>query len=76
MKQLTITVCPICGSRKIRQVRRDVESRRGGVTFTARGIDIEECPHCGEQLFSPEALRQIDAQRPFRKKRGGQRKSA
>lgn len=75
MTQLQIKTCPICGSKRIRRVTRDIQSTRGGTRFTAHGIEIEECPNCGEQLFSPEALQAIAAQRP-QPKRAGRRKSA
>ena len=32
--------------------------------FAVRGIEIEECPDCGERLFSPEAMDQIAIQQP------------
>jgi YgiT-type zinc finger domain-containing protein len=67
MNTLKINVCPICGSKRIRRVIRDVKSRRGGADYTARRIEVEECPDCGEQLFSPEALRRIADQRPRRR---------
>ena len=76
MSQLTISTCPICGSRKIRRLKRDIKSNRGGVSFVARNIEIDECPNCQEQLFSPEALEKIDAQRAQSKKRGTRRRSA
>lgn len=74
MTQLVIKTCPTCGSKRIRRVKRNIESRRGGQPFIARGIKIEECPDCGERLFSPEALEDIAAQRPHTARR--RRKSA
>jgi YgiT-type zinc finger domain-containing protein len=56
MRQLLIKTCPTCGSKRIRRVKRSVESRRGGEPFTARGIEVEECPDCGERRFGPDAL--------------------
>lgn len=70
-----IKTCPIRGSRRIRRVKRDIKSNRGGEPYTAHGIEIEECPNCGERLFSPEALEEIAAQQPG-SKRSGRRKSA
>jgi len=76
MSQLKITVCPTCGSRKIRRVARDIQSRLQGSSFIARGIEIDEFPHCGERLFSPDAIREIDAQRPKAKRTASHRKTA
>lgn len=71
-----IKTCPTCGSKRIRRVKRDVQSKRAGQVFVARGIEIEECPDCGEQLFSPESLDQIEAQRLRSQKKIRRRKSA
>ena len=75
MTQLVIKTCPTCGSKRIRRVKRDLTSRRGGETYVARGIVVEECPDCGERLFSPESLDAIAAQQP-RHRRTPRRKSA
>ncbi len=69
MTTITIKACPTCGSRRIRRIKRDIQSKRGGQPFIARNIDIEECPVCGERLFSPEALDQIAAQQPRKRPR-------
>jgi YgiT-type zinc finger domain-containing protein len=76
MIKLVIKTCPTCGSRRIRSIKRDIESKHGGKPFVARGIEIEECPNCGERLFSPESLEEIAAQRPRGHKRSRRRKSA
>ncbi len=75
MTQLTIKNCPMCGSKRIRRVTRNIESHRGGERYIARDIEIEECPDCGERLFSPEALDAIAAQKPHGK-RARHRKTA
>lgn len=64
MNAITLKTCPVCGSKRIRQVMRDIASRRGGTPYVAREIEVDECPNCGEVLFSPEALKRISAQRP------------
>jgi YgiT-type zinc finger domain-containing protein len=76
MSDLLIKTCPICGSKRIRRVKRDVESHRGGWPFVAHGIEIEECPVCGERFFGPESLEQIDVQRPSGTKHVRRKKSA
>lgn len=76
MTKLVITTCPMCGSKRIRRVKRSVESKRGGEVFIARGIEVEECPDCGERLYSPEAMEEIEAQRARGQKRTRRKKSA
>ena len=76
MTDLVIKTCPTCGSRRIRRVKRDIQSKRGGEKYVALGIEIEECPVCGERLFSPQSLEEIAAQRPPVQKRSRKRKSA
>ena len=61
--------CTKCGSKRIRPVKRDVESRRGGTPYVAKGIEVEECPDCGERLLSADAILAIAAQRPALKPR-------
>ena len=66
---LKITQCPNCGSRKIRLVRSDYRGKFHGKPYVARGVAHHECPVCGEQLFGPQAMRQIEAARPRRRRR-------
>jgi YgiT-type zinc finger domain-containing protein len=51
--------CPTCGKRGLRAVRRTVTTRVGKRAVTVRGVPLEECPHCGEQLYSLSAMRKI-----------------
>jgi len=64
MNDFTIKTCPVCGSKRVRQVTRDITSKRGGTPYCAHDIQVEECPNCGEIFFSPEALKSISAQQP------------
>lgn len=66
MSDTPISTCPTCGSTQIRRVKRDIESKRGPAPYTARGIEVDECPACGERIFGPEALAAIAAQKPGR----------
>ena len=59
-----ITVCPSCGSRDIRQVRRRWKGTCKGQTYTVAGLRFHECPDCGEKVYSPEAMRKIEAGSP------------
>jgi YgiT-type zinc finger domain-containing protein len=76
MTKLVINTCPMCGSKRIRRIKRAIESRRGGSVFVAQGVTVEECPDCGERLFGPEALEEIAAQKPRSQKNSRRRKSA
>jgi YgiT-type zinc finger domain-containing protein len=71
MNTLQIKTCPMCGSKRIRLVKRDIESTRRGRTLIARDIEVEECPDCGERLFSLEAMELIESQRPHTKRQSG-----
>lgn len=76
MSKLWIKTCPTCGSKRIRRIKRDIESRRGVDPYVAHDIEIEECPDCGERLFSPDALAAIRDQQPDITKRSIRKKSA
>ena len=64
-----ISRCPTCGSRRIKLVRRDWQDSAAGETYTVRGLEFHECPDCGEKLYSPEAMRKIEAVSPACKSR-------
>ncbi len=61
---MTITRCPTCGSRRIRQVRRDLTGEFEGRPYTVPGLEFFECPACGEKVFDKEAMRRIEACSP------------
>lgn len=60
--------CPSCGSKRIRAVRRTLERTSRGKTFTVPNLSFHECPACGEQVFSPDAMAKIESRRPKRGK--------
>jgi len=62
--QLKITICPNCGSDKIRQVKRDWVDEIRGETFIVPNLEFYECPTCGEKLYDREAMRLIEAHTP------------
>ncbi|MFN7944904.1 MAG: YgiT-type zinc finger protein [Blastocatellia bacterium] len=64
MNMLKITVCPTCGSHKIKLVRRDLERMSGGQAYVVPDLEFYECPKCGEKLFDREAMRKIEAHSP------------
>ena len=58
---LNITCCPTCGSDKIKKVRKTWVGQSGGKTYKVPSLVYHECPACGEQVFSPDAMRRIEA---------------
>ena len=71
METLRITICPTCGSRRIRKVRRDWSRTDAGRSYTVPDLEFFECPGCGEQVFNPQAMRKIEEHSPaFSHRRG------
>jgi len=56
-----IKVCPSCGSRAIQLVRRDVAGKRRGQSYRVSGVEFYECPKCGEKVYPPRAMRQMES---------------
>lgn len=61
---LTITVCPSCGSKKIKRVRREWTGEYEGQSYTVPRLEFHECPDCGEKVYDREAMRQIESHSP------------
>jgi len=69
---LKITVCPSCGSEKIKSVRRDWTGTYNDKAYVVAKLAFYECPRCGEKVYDREAMRRIEAQSPaFRNGSGG-----
>jgi YgiT-type zinc finger domain-containing protein len=62
MKNLTI--CPTCGSDKIKKVRRNLQRSAKGIAYTVPLLEFHECPNCDEKVFDPEAMRKIESYSP------------
>jgi YgiT-type zinc finger domain-containing protein len=60
---IDIKTCPTCGSKRIRKVKRTVTRTSRGRQFTVPQLTFHECPVCGEQVYSPEAMDKIEAHR-------------
>jgi len=60
---LDIRICPTCGSKRIRRVRRGVRRTVGGEQFVVPGVEFHECPDCGEKLYGREAMRKLESYR-------------
>ncbi len=65
---LEITVCPNCGSDRIKCVRKSVSGRVRGKRYTVPNVQYYECPVCGEKVYDREAMRKIEAGSPAFKK--------
>ncbi len=65
-----ITKCPTCGSEKIERIRRDWTATVGDRVLIVPDLEFYECPSCGERVYEPEAMQQIDASVPPVAKRG------
>ena len=63
MNKLKITRCPMCGSRRIHRVRRDLKGSFRGRGYIARGVEFEECPDCGERLYDLNAMAKLESAR-------------
>jgi YgiT-type zinc finger domain-containing protein len=69
---LNITMCPSCGSKSIRKVRRAWRGEFRGQRYSVPGLEFHECPDCGEKVYDREAMRKIEAHSPaFQKARAG-----
>ena len=64
MNTLQITICPSCGSTKIRKVRRNWSGRFQGRSYTVRSLEFYECPVCGEKVYDRQAMRKIERHSP------------
>lgn len=65
---INLKTCPTCGSRRIRRVRKTLTRKSRGKRYTVPHLTFHECPNCGEQVFSPEAMEKIEAHRSKRDK--------
>lgn len=60
---IDLKICPTCGSSRIRRVCRTVKRVYKGKSYTIPKLTFHECPDCGEQVYSPEAMDRIEAHR-------------
>jgi YgiT-type zinc finger domain-containing protein len=61
---IEITICPTCGSNKIKKVKRDWTDDFKGEVYTVPDLEFHECPACGEKLYDAQAMRKIEAYSP------------
>jgi YgiT-type zinc finger domain-containing protein len=66
---INITICPTCGSNKIKKVRRRWTGKVKDKTYTVPNLEYYECPDCGEKVYDREAMQRIESYSPvFSKK--------
>lgn len=68
-KQLTIQICPNCGSDQIVKVCRDWKGKYHDTVYTVPELEFHECPVCNERVFDPEAIAKIREYSPAYGKR-------
>jgi putative zinc finger/helix-turn-helix YgiT family protein len=62
MNETTKTMCPSCGEGNIISVKRDYIAHIGdGETLRIPNVTMEICDKCGEEIFSIQTARTIDA---------------
>jgi len=64
MNTFRITVCPSCGSPKIKKVRRTWSGKFQGQSYTVPLLEFYECPVCGEKIYDRQAMRKIEDHSP------------
>jgi len=60
MTRLNLTVCPNCGNKNLNKVRKTVTATRQGKRHSVPAVEFYECPDCGERIYDPAAMRQIE----------------
>ncbi|MBI4737928.1 MAG: type II toxin-antitoxin system MqsA family antitoxin [candidate division NC10 bacterium] len=71
-----ISACPACGSAGIRAVQEDWSGSYEGKRYVVRNLRHFHCPQCGEKVYDPSAMRQIQAASPAFAKLQRARKTA
>ena len=60
MSNLNLTICPSCGGKEIKKVRKMVTGSRQGKHYSVPEVELYECSDCGERIYEPSAMRQIE----------------
>jgi len=61
---LKITICPTCGGKRIKRVKRNFKDEFQGETYVVPALEFHECPDCGERIYDRDAMRKIEAYSP------------
>ncbi len=69
---IKITICPTCGSDKIKKVRRNWRGKARNKTYIVPNLEYYECPVCDEKVYDREVMQKIESYSPvFAKKQAG-----
>lgn len=60
MARLKLSLCPSCGNKNLKKVRKAVSGTRQGKRYSAPAVEFYECPDCGERIYDSSAIRQIE----------------
>jgi putative zinc finger/helix-turn-helix YgiT family protein len=52
-------LCAVCSSEKVRQVRRNFETKYNSVPILIEHVPMCECESCGERFFTPQQSRDL-----------------
>jgi YgiT-type zinc finger domain-containing protein len=63
-EKLNITICPSCGGKNIKKVRRNLQGKYQGQTYTVPSLEFYECPDCHEKIYDQQAMRKIEDHSP------------
>lgn len=58
--KLKLNVCPNCGNKNLKKVRKTVSGTRQGKRYSAPAVEFYECSECGERIYDPAAIRRIE----------------
>ena len=61
---IEITICPTCGSNKIKKVRRNLIGQFQDQTYKVPALQFHECPDFGEKIYDRQAMRKIEFYSP------------
>ncbi len=62
--QLRIKICPICGSTKIRRMKKDWKGEYKDKKYSVPSLSFFECPDCGERVYDRDAMHRIEEKSP------------
>ena len=61
---MNIAVCPSCGSKRIKKVRRKWSGEYKGRAYAVPELEYFECPDCGEKVYGRDAMQKIQSCSP------------
>lgn len=61
---IQITICPSCGSDRIKKVQKDWTGKFRGQFYTIPSLEFYECSDCSEKIYDRQAMRRIETYSP------------